>query len=221
MISAVQAIDDLRARGWATLALGRQDQSSLSRELVRIASGVGKFITRRDGGFIEHLSPQAATAARPSSLSMKFGTGALPLHCDTAHWIVPCRYVALACAVPGSIDAPTVLLDTHDIEFSNEQYTLARSACFIVRNGRRSFYASLIDCNRSFVRVDPGCMEPVTEESAKAIELYGYERNRSKTVAFHWHPGDLLIIDNWRVLHGRGNEVTADLSRRLLRVYLQ
>jgi hypothetical protein len=135
--------------------------------------------------------------------------------------MLPCRYVILACLEAGHVETPTVLLDTGSLSLSNEEHLLTRSASFVVRNGRKSFYASLIEGHRPFVRIDPGCMEPVNEASVEAMNLYCYERQRTNTAEINWKVGDILIIDNWRVLHGRGNRVAADPNRQLLRAYVQ
>jgi hypothetical protein len=99
----------------------------------------------------------------------------------------------------GRVRTPTLLLDAHDPGFSDEERLLTRSACFLVRNGQKSFYTSLIDSQRSFVRIDPGCMVPVTEASITAMGLYDYERQRDRVISYDWDAGDVLIIDNWRI----------------------
>jgi hypothetical protein len=213
--------NDLRINGWASISLGEEAVPSLAEAILRIVNSLGNVVAGRGGALIEGLSPRRSKNARSASLSRKFGCGPLPLHCDTAHWLVPCRYIVLGCAATGRVEAPTVLLDTVAVRLSDEERLLSRSASFVVRNGRRSFYASLIDNQRSFVRLDPGCMEPVTDASIEAMTLYRYESQHSKTVAFHWKAGDVLVIDNWRVLHGRGNRSTADPSRRILRAYVR
>jgi hypothetical protein len=213
--------DNLRKRGWSSITLSAEAVPSLARSITRIASSLGSIVPGRGDASVDHLSPQSSEDARAASLSRKFGYGPLPLHCDTAHWLVPCRYIVLGCVEVGSVEAPTVLLDTVVVRLSKEEHLLARSASYLVRNGRKSFYANLIDSQRSFVRIDPGCMEPVTDSSIEAMDLYRYERHQAKTVAFHWRPGDILVIDNWRVLHGRGNDSIADPKRRLLRAYVQ
>jgi Taurine catabolism dioxygenase TauD, TfdA family len=211
----------LRTEGWASLSLRREMIPNLADKVVEVACGLGDVVAGSGRTPVEVISPRSQTNARPASLSRHFGDGPLPLHCDTAHWTIPCRYIVLACEIVGRIETPTLLLDTRDLKFSDEERLLARSATFLVRNGWRSFYASLIDSQQSFVRIDPGCMEPVTEASVAAMQLYHYESHRSRVISFAWNAGDILIIDNWRVLHGRGNESTADSDRRLIRAYVQ
>jgi hypothetical protein len=212
---------EIATHGWASIALGATTVSSLKQIIMAVANGLGNIVPARGNVFVESLSPLSSENARAASLSRKFGCGPLPLHCDTAHWLTPCRYIVLGCTETGNVEAPTLLLDTASIELSNTQKVLTRSASFVVRNGRKSFYASLIDGGRSFVRLDPGCMEPVSQASVEAMNLFGQENQESKTISFHWKAGDVLILDNWRMLHGRGNQSTADPNRRLLRAYVR
>jgi Taurine catabolism dioxygenase TauD, TfdA family len=212
---------DLEKNGWATTSLSLHTSSTLSESVVKIASTFGNIISARSGAKLQTLSPRSEHDARAATLSRKFGYGELPLHCDTAHWPVPCRYIVLACVTAGCVEAPTILLDSFATNLSDEEHLLTRSASFIVRNGRNSFYANLIDRDRPFIRIDPGCMEPAAECSIEAMRLYSYERQRGQVAKFHWKAGDVLIVDNWRMLHGRGNTSVADPNRRLLRAYVQ
>jgi hypothetical protein len=110
-----------------------------------------------------------------------------------------------------------MLFDTHDL--IGPEKALAQSAIFCVHNGRRSFYASMIDKWRPFLRVDPACMEPTDSDGTEAMNLFASQRVLGSSIRFDWTVGSILIIDNWRMLHGRGNEAEADTERRLLRVY--
>jgi Taurine catabolism dioxygenase TauD, TfdA family len=119
----------------------------------------------------------------------------------------------LGCQSTGAVRSPTLLLDTLELRLSGPERELAYSAVFCVRNGRRSFYASMLGAARPFLRVDPGCMEPIGEDGVEAMKLFSYEREGTSPVAFDWAASGVLIIDNWRVLHGRGNDAEADIGR--------
>ncbi len=209
----------LRIEGWASLALGRIPD--LPEHVTSIARTLGTIVASPGRKKIETISPQSEGSAPVSSLSHAYGLGALPLHTDTAHWTVPCRYIILACVEVGSVRTPTLLVDSRDASFSKDECLLLRSSIFLIKNGGRSFYTSLIDSRRDFIRIDPGCMEPISESSVTAMRLYDIERQRRRFITWDWHEGDVLVIDNWRVLHGRGNNVPSDQRRKLLRVYAQ
>ena len=64
-------------------------------------------------------------------------------------------------------------------------------------------------------------MEPMGEDGVEAMKLFSREREGTSALAFDWAAGDILVIDNWRVLHGRGNETEADIGRTLMRAYVR
>ncbi len=214
-----EASNHLQLKGWASVSLPRS--SNLRDGMLSIAQDLGVVVSRQPHNPIETIFPRSLDGARPSSLSKVYGLAAFPLHTDTAHWTVPCRYVVLGCARIGRVDTPTVLVDANDPSFSADERLLLRSSTFSIKNGGNSFYGSLIDGQRRFTRFDPGCMLPVTESSRTAMHLYSMKRQSERVITYRWNEENVLIVDNWRMLHGRGNKTQADPLRRLLRVYVQ
>jgi alpha-ketoglutarate-dependent taurine dioxygenase len=47
-------------------------------------------------------------------------------------------------------------------------------------------------------------MTPICFEARDALKLVATRIADAKLTAFHWRAGDMLVIDNWHVLHGRG-----------------
>jgi len=148
-------------------------------------------------------------------LSRQYGLGAFPFHVDTAHWAVPARFMILSCVAPGEEVVPTLLVNRDDLHFDGEEQGLARSAVFFVKNGRNSFYSSILERGRGFIRYDPGCMEPWSRDAKHALALFSRERIWPYIQQVFWKPGDSLIIDNWRMLHARA-AVNVNASNRLL-----
>ena len=145
----------------------------------------------------------------------------LPLHCDTSHWPTPCRFVLLACLHPGNVSTPTLLLDTSTITLSPAQANMASSSVFLVRNGQQSFYSTILSYGRRYMRLDPGCMMPLDADGAAAMRTYSYDNNQENVCEIIWRKGDILAIDNWRVLHGRHECKDGYDQRKLLRVLVQ
>nr|WP_244571479.1 TauD/TfdA family dioxygenase [Mesorhizobium carmichaelinearum] len=81
---------------------------------------------------------------------------------------------------------------------------LLEGAPILVRTGRRSFYSTILSPDRVFLRYDPGCLEAVDERGQAALRLMERRLAGGSPEVHHWHQGDILVIDNWRVLHGRG-----------------
>ena len=96
-----------------------------------------------------------------------------------------------------------MLLDWRTIGFSSEELDLLKAAPILVRNGRRSFYSTILPRNRAFLRYDPGCMEAIDERGRTALELVQNRLDASQPEFYKWRRGDIMIIDNWRMLHGR------------------
>jgi hypothetical protein len=115
-------------------------------------------------------------AAHEASLSKKFGLGPFPFHTDTAHWAIPGRYLILACLYTGRDGALTRVVDRTQIQLSEVELEAARSAVFFVRNGRHSFFSSIFATDGSFIRFDPGCMEPTDDVASQVIRSFSIER---------------------------------------------
>jgi Taurine catabolism dioxygenase TauD, TfdA family len=155
------------------------------------------------------------STANRSSLSAKFGTGNFPMHSDTAHWTTPARYVVLACVHEGDNPAPTSLLDLQSSVFDNAERETMRDGLFFVKNGKHSFYSSILSPLRSYFRYDPGCMSPINDA---AHQMDGIMKSKNRFISeFIWQAGMLLIIDNWRILHGRGASPMSISPRKILR----
>jgi hypothetical protein len=188
----------------------------------KFADQLGAPVTGRAGRAIEPLVPTQPMQANAKSLSRVHGLGAFPMHTDGAHRVTPPRFVVLVCASPGTTPVPTVLLRFSDLEFSGSERARFEAAPFLVRNGRRSFYSTICSTSRPFVRFDEECMVPQDASGKTSARLIA---QRAKDVGFtsvHWRAGEVLLIDNWNVLHGRGLATpVASSDRKLFRVSVQ
>ncbi|MEO9898449.1 MAG: TauD/TfdA family dioxygenase [Paracoccaceae bacterium] len=96
-----------------------------------------------------------------------------------------------------------------------------RAGVFLVRNGKRSFYANILSDAVSFMRWDAGCMFPKDAKALKAAKALSQPANITMKTTINWQAGAFLIIDNWSVLHARGPVVDRTSRRELLRVSVQ
>jgi hypothetical protein len=193
----------LEREGWAILDCSKKD--SLGDFVSGISENLGVPVPGRKGNMLERLQPVSDESAHPQSLSKKYGLGAFPLHSDTAHWPVPCRYIVLGCEEPGQVLSPTVLLDTDRLDLSEAEASCIKTAAFFVKNGGKSFYSSIRSKDRPFFRFDPGCMYPVSVDGEKAMKAMLSERHVGMMVEIPWQKNRVAVIDNWRMLHGRDN----------------
>ncbi len=127
----------------------------------------------------------------------------------------------MACAEPGPTPTPTILLDSRVVSLTEYEAVACNSAVFLIRNGRRSFYGSIVAKDRPFIRFDRGCMEPLSPNGAEVGGAFSQVRNADKTYQHDWLRGGVLVIDNWRMLHGRGIDNQTAPGRLLLRAMVR
>lgn len=210
--------DALNRNCWGNAAFG----GPLADAVLAVARSLGDPVRGRTRAIVEELSPTIEAQAYPRSQSALHGLGQLPLHVDGAHLDRPPRYVVLACAVPGHLPSATTIVKFGDVPLSSSQRNLLETAPFLIRNGRRSFYSTVASRQRDYIRFDMACMEPVSADGAELRESFEDALARSRHHEIAWQADQILVIDNWRALHGRyaaGGRTSTD--RKLLRVYVQ
>jgi hypothetical protein len=207
---------ELESAGWCWLPAASE------REAATVLGGLGRFLpARRDGGDSQIFKPYSRETAPAASMSAVTGTDAQPMHTDAAYYPLPPRYIAFSCIDPGEAPCPTLVwpLDTGRVQ-RDRPTSLTKPEWFALGGGYRPFYCSVIEMQTRTVRMrfDPLCMQPISgsaQTTERAIdELAGYLADR---VYFEWEYGALLIIDNWRCLHARGDGGKRSPSRRLQR----
>jgi hypothetical protein len=214
-------LGQMAARGWSSHCIAGVDPGSIVRELGRIGDCLGTRVAGRAGSFEEVIQPRAVDDAHPRSLSSRYGLGALPFHTELSHRTRPCRYLLLGCIDPGSSATATMLLDWRNLKFSLQELDLLEATPVLVRTGRRSFYSTILAPGGVFFRYDPACLEALDDRGLSALRLVEarIDGAASEAEAHHWRQGDILIIDNWRVLHGRGPSDHGS-GRRLARILI-
>jgi len=210
-------LEPLRDQGWVLIPSNFHDESALVTRTQMLAKLLGTPIRGRARQMVEVLRPKAPEAAPSASLSRKYGFHTFPFHVDTTHWVLPARFLVLSCVIPGDVVVPTLLVNRDAVPLSKEEKAMGKSAVFLIRNGRHSFYSSIFGNGRDFIRYDPGCMEPQTENAIEAIKLYSHDRVSPHVHEIVWSRGDSLIIDNWQILHARASVSSSSSERLLLR----
>lgn len=210
---------DMNSTGWVAFDLPWSDEATFNAQLLSFASQLGTPVPTRPGsGIFDILIPRRADVAHPNSLSKIYDVGEFPLHIDTAHWLNPCRYILMGCIAPGLTNRCTNLLDTKRVKLNDWQVDLLYRSPFRVRNGRRSFFSTILSKDRQFVRLDPGCMSPASDDGFKALNVYSESKQEDSIDRVKWKTGRVLLLDNWRVLHGRAAGHGLDPDRKQLRI---
>jgi len=207
--------------GWVILR-GPASYKILESTLLEICNELGRPGVGRNGNAVETLTPMHQRQANCRSLSAKFGFGAFPLHTDGAHLPRPPRFVLLACVDAGLTPVPTTLVHLRDVDLTSDTRAALETAIFVVRNGRHCFYSSILCASRQFLRFDRECMRPSEPASSIAARAFSDAILRVEPQFINWHPGDIVVIDNWNVLHGRGiDDVHPSANRTLLRATVE
>jgi hypothetical protein len=209
-------IKKLYACGWCEIA--SDASKDLSGQLLEIGWRLGRPVALRNSiDIVQKLVPSQESRFT-NSLSAKYKDGEFPMHMDTAHWLTPCRYVVMGCSKEGERRRDTLLLDMAAISMTDDDRLLLMSEPFKIVNGRRSFYGTVLAPGRPFIRYDPGCMFPTSDRGKEAMSLFATLVLSESRESIRWHEGKILVIDNWRVLHGRCSAEGSGSERTISRV---
>lgn len=207
---------DLHLHGWCECQTS--ETSSLNEQLIKIASQLGRPVPSRNSvGIVQELIP-STKAKFANSLSSKYKNGFFPLHTDTAHWPIPCRYIVLGCSYQGENERKTFLLNFRNLPITKIERNYLMSEPFKILNGRKSFYGTVLEQNRPFIRYDPGCMSPISPYGEIALDAFSQQRTARAIISIDWFEGKIVVIDNWRVLHGRSNGLGKGSERIISRI---
>jgi alpha-ketoglutarate-dependent taurine dioxygenase len=189
-----------------------------------IVRSVGIAFILGNGSPVHQLKPKAKEDAPPNTYSGIYGHNRFPLHTDMAHWRYPPRFLLLRC-IAGFNSVPTMLVDgAQAIEGIEGIFSRA-----LVRP-RRPIEGSL-PLLRLYDRQqgDHGLLrwdEVFIRPASRAGEI-GIERLRERLAKLEpiqillVNEGDTLIVDNWRMLHGRAPIPRGCEGRVLERAYLE
>lgn len=185
---------------------------------------LGQGLTIPGSAFMHHLVARSQENAPPNTYGGNYGFGTLPLHTDLAHWYISPRYLVLRC-LAGSSSVATLLLDGFDVVSAIGQTAMRRALVQPRRPvaGQRALLHLLEQdrqTGRLMLRWDELFLVPASPSSA---EVFSVVKERltaidPKRIVLH-DPGDTLVLDNWRMLHGRSPTVMSD-ARVLQRAYL-
>lgn len=189
-------------------------------EATAIAQSLGEITAdRRSPDPHRPISPQAIDAAKPNTLSSRYGLANFPFHTDVAHWKRPADFVLLYCENPGSGDRPTELIDARQWRVSDHLGHSLRSSLW--KTGYLSpAFCTVVDYVDGLAnwRYDVGCMRPAGNKSAQLQLEIEVLISSSKPLTVSWSKQALLVIDNKRMLHARGRAAMPDQDRKLIRM---
>lgn len=192
-------------------------------ECMRIAHSLGVPVGDvRTPEPIRLIRPQPTETAKRNTLSSRHGMGAFPFHTDAAYWPTPARYILFHCVNPGAGGRPTLLIDPRAWSWPERERRWLYNEVWRV-TARRPFHCTIGSQGEDGLRVrfDEACMTPVTSGATELLHLLQEAITTSRVVSIRWRQGDLLIVDNMRLLHARGSASQSDEDRVLARVLIR
>lgn len=172
---------------------------------------------------VQSLRPRDTRTAGDNQYSGVYGLRAFPLHTDLAHWTIPPRFFMLRCIVPAEevctliLPWATVMPMLGSIDMRKSVFTARkkRSGCSgLVRAMSRH-------AGEDIRRWDSMFLKPLNQPARELDQLLRDARwtQSARRIPLR-RTGDTILIDNWRVLHGRDPVPPDCTGRRLERVYL-
>jgi hypothetical protein len=174
---------------------------------------------------VQTLCPRKPSRQLMNQYSGTYGTEAFPLHSDLAHWYRPPRYLLLRCKV-GVNDVETTLVSYSVIASVVGERTL-KQALVLPRRKRETQAVCPLPVVFSYegtwgLRWDFLFLSPLNEAAKHMSERVASRRwGRGEVIPVNLlDPGDTIVIDNWRMLHGRSAVPEGSMGRVIERIYL-
>lgn len=159
------------------------------------------------------LRVQDRESARPRSLSGQHGYGAFPWHTDAATQPRPPRLMFMRSL--GRPRTPTLLLDARAVIWDDDLRRQLSSGSWLIRGAIGSFHVPVID-SRALIRFNPDVMSPASRGAHIAHAATLRMLAEARPLEHRWRPGEVLLVDNGRMLHSRPQVTAEDHGRRCL-----
>lgn len=188
------------------------------KAMLDVAESLGEVFKVSTMPLVQTLTPRLKENECDHTYSGNFGVNEFPFHTDLAHWYIPPRYLFLRCIRPAA-NVATRLIDRASLIHSSTDELLTR-AQFMPRK-RLDRKANLLKVwNGDIFRWDSMFIMPVNK-TGKLLKEHIEHRLRSiqPNDLFLNNVGDGLLIDNWRMLHGRSAIDRESMDRKIERVY--
>lgn len=190
---------------------------------ISIAKSIGQICPHPDGGSYNIVEANDGANARVGTFSSNYGYSNFPLHTDTAFWQTPAKYILLWSEIHNS--TPTTILHWDELlsYLSAEEIKNMNDAVFRVHTYEGINYTNLrFWCqDTSGLRFDPNIMQPANHQAFNFIESYRAALEKSTVIEHNWNQYDVLRINNWSCLHGRGVVHKKRENRKLFRIYVR
>ena len=217
--SILSVKEQIVANGFAFLPSLHSAASSID-----VAATIGRSIALNGINPLYRLTPKTACESTPNSYSGIYGLGMFPLHTDLAQHPLPPRYFILRC-ITGHHSVRTSLVDGYEIATVVGLSLLARSLVQPRRPTSRKLPLMTLYSVKNDVgllRWDEQFIKPASRAGEQGSSAFVEALKKVSPTEFCLEGcGDTLVIDNWRMLHGRSAVPFDSRTRVIERIYLE
>jgi hypothetical protein len=211
-------LNALNEKGWIEIQgiIGASD-------LIKIGNGLGTLIPGPNGEIIKEIKRKEKEESLQGSQSSIYGHGRFPLHTDTVFWPLPARYVIFYAT--GDVRRPTTFMKFSNLLPKNDPafIRLAQKSIWYVGPKTNRFYCSMIfkyDGNY-YWRYDSDLMTPVNQAAIEINKILRPLVFSTNIDSVNWTGSNAVIISNWTILHGRGDQPQNEGDRIIHRLYIK
>ncbi len=189
-----------------------------------VAMGLGSALTLGKADVVHTIIPKETDT--PNTYSGMYGMGDFPMHTDMAHWRDPPRFMLLRC-VRGHEGVATLVADSCALVDDLGAPLLLRALVKPRRPVAGAFHLlSLYRERRSneaaLFRWDEAFLVPASKAGAEGMAKVRQALVRITRIHVPLaQAGDTLVVDNWRMVHGRSAVSKEEADRLIERAYLR
>lgn len=190
---------------------------------ISLVKKLGEIIPTTNGQEYDVIVANDGRNARLGSFSQNFGLNTFPLHTDTAFWAVPARLLVMWS--PEISSTSTTMLPWKDIldRFSQTEKNAVNEAVFVVKTFENSNYRAInfISSKKNGYRYDPNIMLPANRQAEKFVEAFNKVISQVNLIDLYWSGSNVLVLNNWKMLHGRSRVDNEHEKRKIYRAYVR
>lgn len=209
--------EELNEVGWTIVS-----EIETNDQLIELGNTIGKIQATPNGEIVKEIIKVEQDKAPVGSQSSIYGGGPFPLHTDTVFWSKPVKYIILRASGdlrrPTTVDSFATLLQ----QIGKPELDLFKKSVWVVGGGTSRFYCSLMSQHESSIlwRYDKDLMTPANKAAIMVEEIISPFVLKKDAQIINWEPNIAVIISNWKVLHGRGEEPIEEGLRTIFRLYI-
>lgn len=191
--------------------------SEIVQDLGSLWDGIENFA-------VQLITPVDKAASKPNTYNGTYGYGMFPLHTALSQNRYPPRFIALRCKV-GVPKVATLLLDGNVVLDRCGKSMLSGALVHPID----SYFGRVPLLNvfqkryeLELLRWDPLYLKPANKYGEKVCKTVSdVIANENPVSIYLSNVGDTLIVDNWRMLHGRSSIPKGGNVRETERIYLE